>query len=58
MVTFINIVITGVENGSPDMILTPFDGKFDEKKYEIPPGACRPPKKLKKPMSTKWVQQS
>ena len=30
------------------MILTAFDGKFDETKYEIPPGACRPPNKLKK----------
>ena len=27
---------------SPDMILTPFDGKFDEKKDETPPGICRP----------------
>ena len=26
------MVITGVKNGSPDMILTAFDGKFDEKK--------------------------
>ena len=41
-VTFINMVITGVKNGSPDMILTAFDGKFDEKKDEIPPGICRP----------------
>ena len=32
MVTFINMVIIGVENGSPDMILVAFDGKFDEKK--------------------------
>ena len=31
-----------VKNGSPDMILTPFEGKFDEKKDEIPPGICRP----------------
>ena len=30
------------------MILTPFDGKFHEKKYELPPRACRPLKKLKK----------
>ena len=30
------------------MILTPFDGKFDEKKDEIPPGACRPSNKLPK----------
>ena len=43
IVTFINMVITGVKNGSPDMILTAFDGKFHEKKDEIPPGACRPP---------------
>ena len=42
------MVITGVKKGSPDMILTAFDGKFDEKKDEIPPGACRPPNKLKK----------
>ena len=42
------MVITGVKNGSPDMILTPSDGKFDEKKDEIPPGACRPRNKLKK----------
>ena len=38
------MVIVGVKNGSPDMILTAFDGKFDEKKHEIPPGACRPQK--------------
>ena len=37
-------VITRVKNGSPDMILTPFDGKLNEKKDELPPGACRPPK--------------
>ena len=43
MVTFIKIVITRVKNRSPDMILTAFDGKFDEKKDEIPPGACRLP---------------
>ena len=42
------MVITGVKNGSPDMILTAFDGKFDEKKDEILPRACRPPNKLKK----------
>ena len=28
--------------GSPDMILTAFDVKFNEKKYEIPPSACNP----------------
>ena len=43
MVTFINMVITRDKNGFPDMILTAFDGKFHEKKDEIPPGACRPP---------------
>ena len=42
MVTFINMVINGIENGSPDMIPVAFDGKFDEKKDEIPPGICRP----------------
>ena len=36
------MVITLVKNGSPDMIPTPFDGNFDEKKDEIPPGICRP----------------
>ena len=30
------------------MILTAFDVKFHEKKDEIPPGACRPSKNLKK----------
>ena len=30
------------QNGFPDIILTAFDGKFDEKKDEIPPGICRP----------------
>ena len=43
MFTFINMVMTRVKNRSPDMILTTFDGKFDEKKDEIPPGICRPP---------------
>ena len=47
MVTFLKMVITGVKNWSPDMIVTPFDGKFDEKKDEIPPRVCRPLKKLK-----------
>ena len=42
----------GPQNGhickyASDMILTAFDGKFDEKKDEIPPRACRPPNKLK-----------
>ena len=43
MVTFINMVITRVKNGSPDMILMAFDGKCKEKKDEIPPRAYRPP---------------
>ena len=42
MVTFIKIVITGIENWSPDMIPVAFERKFDEKKDEIPPGICRP----------------
>jgi len=37
IVTFINMVITGVENGSPDVIAVAFDRNFDEKKDEIPP---------------------
>ena len=48
MVTFINMVITQVKNRSPDMILMAFDRKFNEKKDEIPPGACGPQNKLKK----------
>ena len=35
------MVTTRVKNKSPDMILTAFDKKFDEKKDEIPPGICR-----------------
>ena len=42
MVTLIKIVITRVKNWSPDMILTAFERKFDENKYEIPPETCRP----------------
>ena len=42
MVTFINMDITRDKKMSPDMILTPFEGKFDENKNEIPPGICRP----------------
>ena len=52
------------------MILTAFDVKFSEKKDELPPGACRPSKKLetnnvhevdhqqvknKKTMSKQWT---
>ena len=42
IVTFINMVITGVENWSPDMIPVAFEGKFDENFDEIPPSICRP----------------
>ena len=42
IVTFINMVINEVENGSRDMILVAFEGKFDEREDEIPPGICRP----------------
>ena len=43
MVTFMNMVISQVKIGSPDMILTTFNGKCHEKKDEIPPAAHRPP---------------
>ena len=36
------MVIIGVENWFPDMILVAFERKFDEKKDDIPPGICRP----------------
>ena len=55
MVTFIKIVITRDKNRSPDMILAPFDVKLNEKKNEIPPGACRPSKKAEKTISEKWT---
>ena len=42
MLTFIKIVIIGVENGSPDMIPVAFERKFDEKFDGIPPGIYRP----------------
>ena len=35
------MVINGVENGFPDMIPVTFEGKFDEKFDEIPPGIYR-----------------
>ena len=41
MVTFMKMVITRVENRSPDMIPVAFERKFDEKKEEIPPGIYR-----------------
>ena len=37
MITFIKMVITGVENGSSDMIPVAFERKFDENFDEIPP---------------------
>ena len=37
MITFMKMVITGVENWSPDMIPVAFDRKFDENLNEIPP---------------------
>ena len=42
MVTFMKMVITRIENASPDMIPVAFERKFDEKKDEIPPGIYRP----------------
>ena len=36
------MVITGVENWSPDMIPVAFERKFDEALNEIPPGIYRP----------------
>ena len=36
MVTFMNMVIIGVENWSPEMIPVAFDRKFDEKKKYLP----------------------
>ena len=41
MYAFINMVITPVENGSPDMIPVAFDRKFDENLNEIPPSIHR-----------------
>ena len=71
MYVFMNMLRTNVKNVSPDMILTAFDGKFQEKKDELPPKACRPPNKLtknnvakvhhqkveKKAMLKKWTPQ-
>ena len=42
------MVITRVNNGPPDMIMMAFDVKFRKKKDGMPPGACRPLKRLKK----------
>ena len=38
MITFINMVITGVENGSPSMILVAFQRNLMRKKMRYPPG--------------------
>ena len=48
MAGFIKMVITRVENWSPDMIPVAFERKFDELKDELPPEAHRPLKTLKK----------
>ena len=42
MITFMKMVITGIENWSPDMIPVAFERKFDENLNEIPPGIYRP----------------
>ena len=42
MFTFMKMVITGVENWSPDMIPVAFERKFDENLNEIPPEIYRP----------------
>ena len=42
MVTFMKMVITGVENWSPDMMPVAFERKFDENLNEIPPGIYIP----------------
>ena len=42
------MVITQFKNAFPDMILTAFDLKVQEKKDGRPPEACRPLKKLEK----------
>ena len=41
MFTFMEMVITGVKNLSPDMIPVAFDGKFDELLNGIPRGIYR-----------------
>ena len=41
MFTFMKMVITRIENLSPDMIPVAFDRKFDELLNEIPPGIYR-----------------
>ena len=41
MVTFMKMVITRVENGSPEMIPVAFEKKFNERLNEIPSGIYR-----------------
>ena len=41
-ISFYNYAHNSGARGSPDMILSAFDVKFNEKKDEIPPRACRP----------------
>ena len=52
-VCFYKYAHNSVPWGSPDMILIAFDGKFHEKKDEIPPSAHRPLKTLKQ---KQWVK--
>ena len=57
------MVITRVKNKSPEMIMTPFDVKFHERKDELPPEARNPPTKItQKSHRTKcylkWVPQN
>ena len=47
------MVITRVENWSPDMIPVAFERKFDEKKDELPPEAHRP---LNTQKQKQWVK--
>ena len=58
MFTFIKMVITRVENWSPDMIPVAFERKFDELKDELPPEAHRPLKTLKKTMGKSGPSKS
>ena len=51
------MVITRAKNGSPDMILSAFDVKFNEKQNEIPPRPRRPAAILKKLGKYKQMQE-
>ena len=48
MYFFTNMLITLAPEGSPDMILTAFDVKFQRKKMRYPPGPVDPQKSSKK----------